>query len=111
MSTKERVTITLDAKLLGRVDAIATAREDSRSAVLERIVRLGINEEEEFLGTLGSGVVGRVVEQLICHPEMYRMLSKLVGEKVTEADVQELRDMAGPHVRSAKRFRAGRSGR
>lgn len=106
MDARDRITTTIDHSLAERIDAVAKARDESRSAAVERMLRNQIIEEENLLAQIGTGVEGRVMSILLQNPKILNVMSKLVGESLTDEELAKLED-GGPGVIAAgKRFRS-----
>ncbi|MFA9480470.1 ribbon-helix-helix protein, CopG family [Phycisphaerales bacterium AB-hyl4] len=88
---KDKFSISMDPELVQRLDAIAEARDEARSTLIERIVRHGVADEEKFLSDMESPV-NRVIAQLLTEsPKITMALARLVGEQLTEEEVGKLR--------------------
>lgn len=83
MSTKERITITVDPDLLGRIKRLADRMEDSVSAVIERMCEQDIGEYERFVDSLANPVIREVTMKLRTSPKLMRVLAALVQEEFT----------------------------
>jgi len=106
MESRDRITTTIDHSLAERIDAVSMARDESRSATVERMIRNQITEEEGLLEQIGKGVEGRVMAILLQNPKILNGLSKLVGESLTGEELAKIED-GGPGVIAAgKRFRS-----
>jgi len=106
METRDRITTTIDHSLAERIDAVSKARDESRSATVERMLRNQIIEEENLLEQIGTGIEGRVMSILLQNPKILNVMSKLVGESLTDEELAKLED-GGPGVIAAgKRFRS-----
>jgi len=105
MADRDRVTTTLDSALIGRIDAIAEVRNESRSATIERILLNGIDEEENLLANLGVGIQGKIMALLLQHPKILASMSKALGDVLTDEHLAKLEE-GGPDVIAAgKRYR------
>ena len=108
MPVKERITLTIDPGILARIDAVATARHESRSAAVERILRNGVENEEEMLETIGQGIEGRIIAHLLRSPHTLKKLAKAVGEELTPEKLARI-EVEGPGVVEAgQRYRASK---
>tara|TARA_A100001391_G_scaffold194808_2_gene171437 strand:- start:2588 stop:2974 length:387 start_codon:yes stop_codon:yes gene_type:complete len=106
MSQRERITVTIDPAVLQRIDAISQAREESRSATIERILRNGAQDEEEMLETIGKGIQGQVMAVLLNNPQILNAMSKLVGDQLTDDDLARLQDGGPGVIEAGKRYRS-----
>lgn len=106
MAQRERITITIDPAVLQRIDAIAQARKESRSATIERILRNGARDEEDTLEKVGTGIEGRVMAILLHNPQILNVMSKLVGDQLTNDEITRLQDGGSNVVEAGKRYRS-----
>ena len=104
MSTKERITITLDHDVLADIDHIAELRSESRSAVMERILRNGIEDENKFLDQLSNPIIRELTTRLAQSPQLIEAISRVVGEQVSQDDLDRYAE-AGPRLKEAGRKR------
>jgi hypothetical protein len=106
MSARERVTLTLDPAVLSRIDQVAQARDESRSATIERVLRNGVAEEERVLDTIGEGVEGRIIAFLLQSPQALTMLAKAVGEELDPEQLAKLKTDGPGVVAAGRRYRS-----
>jgi hypothetical protein len=113
MSTiKERITVTLDPALLERLDVIAEARGDSRSAVIERCVRYGLAEEERFLKVMENPVTRAVFEVLAESPMLMSSIATVVGDELSPGELEKIAESVKKQgKRGRERSAAKRAGR
>lgn len=78
--------IRLDEDLVKRLDALAELRAESRSALIERILKNGVDEEEQFWKAQDNPVY-REVSRLLLKPAVAMAMAKIVGEQVDPAAV------------------------
>jgi hypothetical protein len=106
MPAKDRISLTIDPDILARIDKVATARGESRSATAERILRNGVEDEEEMLGSLGQGIEGRIIAHLLKSPRTLRKLAEVVGAELTEDKLARI-EAEGPEiVKAGQRYRS-----
>ena len=105
IAQRERITVTIDPAVLERINAIAKARQESRSATIERILRNGARDEEDVLETVGRGVEGRVMAVLLNNPQILNVMSKMVGAQLTDDELTRLHDGGSGVVDAGKRYR------
>lgn len=108
MAARDRITLTLDHELTKRIDAVAEARDESRSATIERMLRNSIEEEERFLGQVGTGIEGRIMALMLENPKLINSLSKLVGDELSEDQLKRLEEGGSGVVAAGKRYRSYR---
>lgn len=105
MSSRERVTLTLDPTVLSRIDQVAQARDESRSATIERILRNGVAEEERLLESIGEGVEGRIIAFLLQSPQALSVLAKAVGDELDQEQLAKLKTDGPGVVAAGRRYR------
>lgn len=88
-----------------RLDAVAEATGETRSAVVERLVRNGLDDAEHFLKRFENPVI-REAWGILASPRVLRALAAAAGEEVTP-DVAEAAEKA---QRLVKRARKGQRG-
>ncbi len=110
---KEKVSITLDARLLKRVDKLAELRGEGRSAVVELVLSRGIEEQEEYVKAL-ENPLNRLVQDVLATapPEVLQIVGRLVGERLSKCEVEKLRgdwkkQSKGAKERKGSRKKAG----
>ncbi|MBO6740432.1 MAG: ribbon-helix-helix protein, CopG family [Phycisphaerales bacterium] len=106
MPDRDRINTTLDHSLTERIDAIAEARDESRSATIERMLRNQIAEEEKMLEQLGIGIEGRIMAFLLNNPKALDVMSKIIGESLTDEERARLETGGSDVVAAGKRYRS-----
>ncbi len=91
MARKTPISITIDSELLERIDRYASASDESRSTVIERMCRNDIAEQEEFLGDMESPTMRMLYKAVASKPVLEMMLSVMEGESKTTPSVQRSR--------------------
>lgn len=89
---KAKIAVSIDADLARRIDAIADARDENRSQVVQRIIQDGIAEEEKFVHGMENPILRGLLETMTSSPKLLRTIAKIVGEEMDEeilADMQE----------------------
>lgn len=100
--------IRLDEDLVKRLDALAELRAESRSALIERILKNGVDDEEQFWRVLAKNPLYREVSRLLLKPHVAMALAKSVGEQLDPAlltGARERLDAGVAHVKQGKRGR------
>tara|TARA_R110002111_G_scaffold159236_2_gene225930 strand:- start:2140 stop:2490 length:351 start_codon:yes stop_codon:yes gene_type:complete len=106
MAQRDRITVTIDPAVLQRIDVIAQSRKESRSATIERVLRNGAKDEEDMLEQVGTGIEGRVMAILLNNPQILNVMSKLVGDQLTDTELTRLQDGGSNVVEAGKRYRS-----
>lgn len=106
MPDRDRINTTLDHALTLRIDAIANARDESRSATIERMLRNQIAEEEKVLERVGTGVEGRIMAFLLNNPKALDAMSKMIGQSLTDEERARLDSGGSDVIAAGKRYRS-----
>ncbi len=108
---KDRITVTLDPDLVARIDRLAELRDHSRSKLMELLLEIAVEEEEAAMKTLGSPVVGTVVQSIMDHPKLLKTIASLIGERLTPDEVKKWQEDAPKIRRTRERLRDERGRR
>jgi metal-responsive CopG/Arc/MetJ family transcriptional regulator len=84
---KTLVNFRLDQDLIDRVDAVAERLEESRTDVVDRCIRLGLEEAEGFADSLEDPVENRILSFMSskrARPIM-KLIVKMMGNEVDDA--------------------------
>lgn len=84
------ISVALDPGLVDEIDEIAEALGESRSAVVERMLRNGAPDERASISALANPLVGKLLE----HPKFLSALAAVVGEDLTGDDAERARKLA-----------------
>jgi predicted DNA-binding protein len=101
--------IRLDEKLVQRLDALAELRAESRSALIERILKNGVDDEEELWRALKHNPLYREVARLLLKPDVAMAVARAVGEKLDPAmvaDAARVLDVGVDRMKQTKRGKA-----
>lgn len=90
--TKDRISITIDPELLKRLRHVADLREQSVSAMIERIVRNEIDSEEEFVRDMESPVMRTIMSAMVNTPGVMEGMAKIIGQSLTPEEFNEMRE-------------------
>lgn len=91
---KLKISISIGPKLLRRLDAVADARQQSRSEIIERLVSRGLKSEESLLEDMESPLNRAIVSVLTSSPHLLGGLAKLIGEELEPGDIERVRKQA-----------------
>ena len=72
---REKIAISIDRRLLERVDGVAESRAESRSGVIERMLLNEIDEEEGFLRKMENPVTRILFEKLMSSPRLIQAIA------------------------------------
>lgn len=106
MPDRDRINTTLDHSLTERIDAVAEARDESRSATIERMLRNQIAEEEKMLEQIGTGIEGRIMALLLNNPKAIDVMSKMIGQSLTDEERARLDSGGSDVIAAGKRYRS-----
>jgi len=87
---KDFVGLRLPADVLERIDHLAELQETTRTAVMERCLRMGLDEEYLNMDMMSNPITGPVLKKLLQPGMARRVVEMLIGEKVNEERVQGL---------------------
>lgn len=87
---KERVTIAIDSELLARIDEASERRGESRSALIERVLRVAWETTLEELDRLENPLSRAFTRALASSPEVFTALAKLVNSGLTEEEAKRV---------------------
>lgn len=88
---KHKFSISMDAELVDRLDAICEARDESRSSAIERMVRNEVPSEEKFVTGLESPIQQAIARIIVEQPRVVQTLAALVGEHMTDEEAAKLK--------------------
>jgi len=80
----------LPLDVLERIDHLAGLQETTRSAVIQRCLRMGLDEEHLNVDMMSNPITGPVLRKLLQPGMARRVIEMLIGEKVNEERVQGL---------------------
>jgi metal-responsive CopG/Arc/MetJ family transcriptional regulator len=105
-STRINFSVSLLPELVERLDAIAQERHESRSAVIERIIRNGVPDEEQFLQSIENPVKLTIMDLLQRNPKVIKALATVLGEYIDD----DMIERTGKQVALAKQRRGKKGG-
>lgn len=106
MMAKGFVSVRMDEELMRRLDAVAEATSDTRSAIVERLVRNGLDDAERFLKRFENPVL-REAWGVLTSPGVLKALAAAAGEELTPEQLEA----AAKGQRLVKRARKNRRDR
>lgn len=103
---KVKLSITLDASLAERVDRLAAATHQNRSAWIEGQIRNAIEDEELGVQVLTDPVASKMFASLFKDRETLRGLARLFGEQMSDDQLrlftERLDKLTGREKRATK---------
>lgn len=90
MTNKVRTNITIDSALLDRIDAVCEARNEARSAWFERIAKLAIEDEEQFIKDMESPLYRGIARALAANPYVLDTVAKISMESMNPEERQRM---------------------
>lgn len=86
--SKARISLTIDDRLLERIDQLAEAQNVTRSALVERLLREAVSEEE----MLANPTIRQMVTAAIGSPAVLRSLTKQFEKLLTDEQAVPIRE-------------------
>ena len=83
------ITITLDGELLGVVDNLADAQGLSRSQLITRMVRSGIDSEKVALGLFANPRATEILAKVFSDPAAFKAVGAAMGEEIQDKDLEK----------------------
>lgn len=99
---KKPVTISVSPDLLRRIDAVADARGENRSQMIERMLTTDIADEESFVTDMEDPIKRTVARAIVASPMLLSMIAGVVGEGLGEEDLARIRRNAPKQVARGK---------
>jgi len=95
------LSVRINAALLDRIDQLCERTGVGRAEITERCLEIGLADEEEFVRSLESPVVGAAMH-LLSYPKVLKALLTMIGEEPHPTQVQIRNNIAEKkRVRSA----------
>jgi len=91
---KPKISISLDADLLRRIDAACEARNEARSAFIERVLENEIEGEETFVRDMESPIWRGLITALAKSPSVTMAIAKVVGEELSPEHMAQIQKRA-----------------
>jgi hypothetical protein len=98
MDNKVRISMTIDPKILKRIDAVCDAREEPRSAYIERVLKHSLREEEAYLEEMESPL-WRGIYKALSSPGTLTMLAKVLGDELSDEDKAQMATAVRKHAK------------
>jgi len=92
---KEKIAISLDAELLRRVDAVAEALGQSRSAAIERVLRYGISGQEKFVKKMEDPAFALLWKAIGDMPSLLETVTAQVLQALSKEEEDAVKDKMG----------------
>lgn len=105
---KVKISVAIHPKLLERVDAVAEARGQSRSEVIDRILGNGIKSEEATVKDMEDPIQRAIISLLFNSPTVISGLAKLVGRNLTPEQIEETKQNMNKGIQRAKERQAAK---
>jgi hypothetical protein len=106
MAAKVPITFAMSPDLLVRIDKLAKATGQSRSAWLEARIRDGLEQEEVGVQALTDPVVGPALLGIFRDGEVLRSMAKMFRDELSDSQLQLFADrvskLAGTKRRASK---------
>lgn len=82
------ISLRLPADLLGRVDALAGAKHETRSAMIEHLLRDAIDSEELLVRAMTDPIVAPAILGAMAQPEVLRAMTATMRQQLTDEQLQ-----------------------
>lgn len=89
---KQQLSITLDADLVKRLDAVCEATNVNRSALIETMVEKGIRERETFVQDMENPVLRSLARVMASSPKVVEGILGVLGEELDDGDRRWLKE-------------------
>ncbi|MEQ9454560.1 MAG: ribbon-helix-helix protein, CopG family [Phycisphaeraceae bacterium] len=100
--SRTQISIKLDTALLERVDALAEATGQNRTAVIEMAIKNDLPEQEAFQKSMENPVMREVHKQLT-RPGVLKLIASLANEPLSEQQLKEVLERAPRQRKAGKR--------
>jgi len=88
---KARISMTIDPKLLRRIDAVCESRNEPRSSMIERILENEMDEEEQFVKDMENPVLRALARIIADTPGVTKFLASLGGMDTGLDNIENLK--------------------
>lgn len=88
--SKAKISISLDADLLRRLDAVCEAKGEERSPTIERMLRLAIQEQEEFIRDMEDPVMRTIHSVMMRSPAVMKTIVMALGAQFTADEIADI---------------------
>lgn len=85
---KRRITLTLDPALVKRVDRMAKATRESRSAVVEDLLRDGLEDQEMFVKAMGNPLLRESLGRAFASKDVLRQMAAVIGDDLGDDQLE-----------------------
>lgn len=109
---KVKISITVSEDVLSRIDVIAGARGESRSLAIDKVLREGVEAQEQFLRDMENPVVRGFARVLASSPGAMRFLTGQGRDELTDEEWADFAARLPGHIEGGrKRAKAKKRGR
>lgn len=84
MARKERVTIAIDGQMLKRIDRLAAAKKQSRSAWFSETIADGLDQEEAAVKVFTDPLLRETLVKAFSAPGMLQQFAAAVGDELSQ---------------------------
>lgn len=102
-AAKTQISITIDTRLLRRIDAASRKIHSNRSAFIERAVSDSIEEAEQFATVMSDDKARTALFEAISQPGVLQQIGKAMGESVSQERTQQMLAFMGTKKGKSKR--------
>src|SRR5688572_27055487 len=89
---KEKISISIDAALLRRIDVVCANRDEARSAFFERLAENQIGEEETFTRLMENPLWRGFLSALTSSPAVLKAIATVAGDTMSDEELHHIRE-------------------
>lgn len=108
---KIATSVRLEEDLIKRLDAVAEARGESRSELIERVLQNQVVDEEKLIKELDNPVMRLMIRTLMNNPAIVKTIAKMAGRKINDEGIEIGRRRADKAIERAKERQAAKKGK
>jgi len=88
MPNKARFSITVDPRVMRRVDRLAKAMNRSRSATIEKLLNDGVEDTEMFVKAMTNPVLVEAFGKAFASRDVMRTMAATIGQELSDDQMQ-----------------------
>lgn len=108
---KIKVSVAIEKELVQRLDRIAGISNESRSQIIEKMIREAIESSEQLAALMANPKAREMLLRQALDPEMLQTFAKAMNEKIdpqTKQNMAEAMERAGLGAQAAKGKKKGK---
>lgn len=107
---KIATSVRLEEDLIKRLDAVAEARGESRSELIERVLDSSVASEERMIKDLDSPVMRMLLRAIMNNPSIVKAMAAVAGKKISDEGIEIGKQRANKAIHIAEERRAAKKG-